>query len=145
MLSWLDRGRYYAQQAACAAVLVPMMRLWHLGLGAGRDALREQAAAIAGELSAIEGALVDVKRESPRDVLRNPAGLDDTLIDLISVASTADAAPTTQAHAVSAEIIGKVREQIAALDRVVDGAIATLNTALAEAGIEYIGTGKAKA
>ncbi|MEQ8815911.1 MAG: glycosyl hydrolase [Thalassobaculum sp.] len=112
-------------------------------LGGGRDALREQAAAIAGELSAVEGALVDVKRESPRDVLRNPAGLDDTLIDLINVASTADAAPTTQAHAVSAEIIGKVRAQIAALDGIVDGAIATLNAALAEAGIEYIGTGKA--
>ena len=107
-------------------------------LGDGQDALREQAAAVAESLSAVEGVLVDVKRESPRDVLRNPAGLDDTLVDLINVASTADAAPTTQAHAVSAEIIGKVRAQIAALDDVVDGPLAALNAALAEAGVKAV-------
>lgn len=107
-------------------------------LGDGQEAIGERASEIADSLSAIEGALVDVKRESPRDVLRNPAGLDDTLVDLINVASTADAAPTTQAHAVSAEVIGKVREQIAALDHLVDGELAALNTGLAEAGIKAV-------
>ena len=35
-----------------------------------------------GRLGEIEAQLVDVHRETPRDVLRHPAGLDDTLMDL---------------------------------------------------------------
>src|SRR6185312_3660907 len=47
--------------------------------GEARAGLVERAKAATASLQAIEGVLVDIHRESPRDVLRNPAGLDDTL------------------------------------------------------------------
>ena len=64
--------------------------------------------AIVERLSAIESILVDPKRKSARDVLRNPAGLNDTLLDMVAMTTTADAAPTTQTRAVSKETMDKV-------------------------------------
>jgi hypothetical protein len=89
-------------------------------------------------LSAIEGIMVDPKRMSARDVLRNPAGLNDTLLDLIAMTTTADAAPTTQTKAVSKEIMAKIDEQIAKFDALVARDIAPLNTVLAKARIGHI-------
>ena len=104
-------------------------------LGDGHEGLRKKVAAITRDLRAVEGLLVDVKRESPRDVLRHEAGLDDTLVDLISVATTADAAPTTQARAVSDEIMAKVRAEIAKAEKIVATDLPALNKALADAGV----------
>jgi len=107
-------------------------------LGDGHAALRDRAAAIVGRLEAVEGVLVDVKRESPRDVLRHPAGLNDTLVDLINVVTIADAAPPSQAREVSAEIAGRVADQIAKLDALVAGEVAALNGDLRAAGIDLV-------
>ena len=104
-----------------------------------RAALRDEATSLAGRLRAIEAVLVDVDRESPRDVLRHPAGLDDTLVDLINVVAIADSAPTAQAAAVSAEIMAKVDAEIAKLDRLAAGELAQLNAALKAAGVEHVG------
>ena len=52
--------------------------------------------AIVRKLSAIEKVMVDPQRKSVRDVLRNAAGLNDTLFDMIAMTTTADAAPTTR-------------------------------------------------
>lgn len=114
-----------------------------LGELAGRAAetprpLRNKANAIAAKLSAIESVLVDPKRMSARDVLRNPAGLNDTLLDLVAMATTADAAPTTQTKAVSKEIIDRVDAQIARLDALAAKDIAAFNTELAKARIGHI-------
>lgn len=102
--------------------------------------LRDRAAAAKEQLDAVEGVLVDMKRESPRDVLRHPAGLDDTLVDLINVVAIADAAPTSQASAVSDEIIAKVEAEIAKVDTLAAGEIAALNADLASAGIAILDT-----
>src|SRR5690606_27898755 len=88
---------------------------------ANGSGLADQAAGLIGKLEAIEGVLVDIRREGSRDVLRNPAGLDDTLVDLINVVAIADAAPTKQAREVSEEIIGKVDAELAKLDALVKG------------------------
>ena len=114
-----------------------------LGDFAGRTAdaprgLCNKANAIVEKLSAIEGILVDPKRMSARDVLRHPAGLNDTLLDLVAMATTADAAPTTQTKAVSQEIIGKVDAQIARLDALAKGEVAQLNAAIAKARIGHV-------
>ena len=79
-------------------------------------------------------------RESPRDVLRHPAGLNDTLVDLISVAAIADAAPTSQAHEVSAEIMARVEAQIDAYNDLIAKDVPALNKALTAAGIGVLGT-----
>src|SRR6266404_5850592 len=74
--------------------------------------LAAEAAAVAAKLKAVEAVLVDVHRESDRDVLRNPAGLNDTLVGLISAVSISDTAPTKQAAAVSREIMARVDAEI---------------------------------
>jgi hypothetical protein len=101
-------------------------------------ALRTRAKALIDRLSAIEGILVDPKRMSPRDVLRHPAGLNDTLLDMIAMTTTADAAPTTQTKAVSKEIMDKIDEQLAKLDALVTRDVAPLNALLAKARIVHI-------
>ena len=107
-------------------------------VGTAERDLRKRAVAIGEKLSAIERVMVDPQRKSVRDVLRNPAGLNDTLFDMIAMATTADAAPTTQTRAVSKETMAKVDEQIARLDAVASGDVAQLNAALAKAGIGQV-------
>ncbi|MDP2330872.1 MAG: hypothetical protein Q8M19_09280 [Reyranella sp.] len=106
--------------------------------GKGQAAPRNRAKALIERLSDIEGVLVDPKRMSARDVLRHPAGLNDTLLDLVAMATTADAAPTTQTRAVSKDIMGKIDAQIARLDALVAKDIAAFNAVLAKARIGHI-------
>ena len=108
-------------------------------LNAASKALRSQVTSLERNLSAIEAVLVDVKRESPRDVLRHPAGLDDTLVDLISVVSIADEAPTHQARQVSDEILARVEAELGKLHACVTHDLGALNTALRQAGLEVLG------
>ena len=100
--------------------------------------LADQAKAAEQDLAAIERVLVDVDRESPRDVLRHPAGLNDTLVDLINTVSIADMAPTAPAEAVSREIMAKVDTQLARLEALLAGNIAGINRVAAERSIEYV-------
>jgi hypothetical protein len=89
--------------------------------------LRVRAAALAKELTAVEAVLVDVHRESPRDVLRHPAGLNDTLVDLISTVSLSDTAPTRQAAAVAQEVMARAEAEIGKFERLAETEIAPIN------------------
>jgi hypothetical protein len=91
------------------------------------------AGKLVSDLELIEGALVDVKRETPRDVLRHPAGLDDTLIKLLDVVKISDSKPPAQAHEVSDDIFGKVDLLMEQLDSLVEGKITKFNGAIAKA------------
>ncbi|HKU96055.1 MAG TPA: hypothetical protein VJR58_12300 [Vineibacter sp.] len=102
---------------------------------------KTRAAAIIRRLSAIERVLVDPERKSARDILRNPAGLNDTLLDMVAMATTADAAPTSQTRAVSRDVMDKVDAQIAKFDALVKGDIAQFNAALAKVRVEHVVTG----
>jgi hypothetical protein len=108
-------------------------------LGAGDQPLAERGKSMVLALEAIEGVLVDIHRESSRDVLRHRAGLNDTLSDLISVVAIADEPPTQQAREVSQEAMAKVDAELALLDALVAGDIAALDAALRQAGIEVVG------
>ncbi|MBI3198223.1 MAG: glycosyl hydrolase [Rhodospirillales bacterium] len=101
-------------------------------------ALRNRAAAIGQKLSDIERVMVDPQRKSVRDVLRNPAGLNDTLFDMIAMTTTADAAPTSQTRAVSREVMDKVDSEVDRFEALVKGEIAPLNAALAKARIGHV-------
>ena len=109
-------------------------------LGDRDKALREQTTALVGKLEAIEGVLVDIKRETPRDVLRNPAGLNDTLVDAISVVAIADAAPTVQARQVAEEVMARVDAQIGKLNALNQSGVGSLNDDFRSAGFELLGT-----
>jgi len=100
--------------------------------------LAEKATGAVASLQAIERVLVDVHRESPRDVLRNPAGLDDGLIDLINTVAISDTAPTAQADAVSREIMTKVAGEIASLDALLAGDVAAINRMASERRMAHI-------
>ncbi|MER9677434.1 hypothetical protein [Mesorhizobium sp. M0208] len=104
--------------------------------------LSERAQALVGRLEAIEGALIDFRRETPQDV-RNSAGLLGSLIDLVNVVAIADAAPTMQARQVADEILSKVRGEIKKLDAIVNDDVAALNVALNTDGVVLLGAGKA--
>jgi hypothetical protein len=91
-------------------------------------------------LTAIESALIDIRRESPRDTLRHPAGLNDTLIDMINTAAIADMAPTESTVVVSQETIARVDAQIANLDVLLNTDIVNINRMAAESSIAHIQT-----
>ena len=103
-------------------------RLWALAGGPedGEHDLTAEAEAVAAK-TAVEAVLVDIHRESERDVLRNPARLSDTLLTLISTVSLADNAPTKQAAAVSAEIMAQVDAEIGEFERLATTEVAALD------------------
>jgi len=90
------------------------------------------------KLLAIERVLVDANRESPRDVLRHVAGLNDTLVDLINTVGMADMAPTQQAEAVAREIVARVDAEIGKLDTVTTDDVAAINHLLAERAVAHV-------
>jgi photosystem II stability/assembly factor-like uncharacterized protein len=100
--------------------------------------LTERAKSAERTLAAIERVLVDVNRQSPRDVLRHPAGLNDTLVDMINTVGLADMAPTVQADAVSRETMAQVDAEIGKLDALLAGDIAAINRLAAEHSIAYV-------
>jgi hypothetical protein len=97
-----------------------------------KHGLAVKAKAVAERLTAVEAVLVDVHRESQRDVLRNPAGLNDTLLALISTVSVSDTAPTKPAAAVSREVMARVDAEIGKLERLAATELAAVNRSAIE-------------
>ncbi|HUB11879.1 MAG TPA: glycosyl hydrolase [Acetobacteraceae bacterium] len=118
--------------------LTCQLRMLAEQFGDGHTALAEKTRSATEGLSAIERVLVDVDRESPRDVLRHPAGLNDTLVDLINTVAIADMAPTAQAVAVSREIMDQVDAQLASLQAILSGDVAAINRIAAEAAVPHV-------
>ena len=85
------------------------------------------------KLTTIEALLVDTKRETPRDVLRHPAGLDDTLENLLSVVTISDSKPPAQTKEVADDVFNKVDVLLSQLDVLVNGAITDFNSVIANA------------
>ena len=92
--------------------------------------LKARSSSILEKLKEIEISLIDPKRESHRDVLRHSGGLSDSLTDLISLVSIGDEAPTSQALAVSQEVIDKVNEKIASLESILKKDLISFRTTL---------------
>ncbi len=107
-------------------------------LGDHHTDLAGKAKSVESALTAIESVLVDVNRESPRDVLRHLAGLNDTLVDMINTVALADMAPTAPADAVSRETMSRVDAEIARLDTLMAGDIVDINVTAAQLAIAYV-------
>ena len=106
--------------------------------GEAHTDFRERAKRASASLQAIERVLVDVDRESSRDILRHPAGLDDTLADLINNVAVSDTAPTASAEAVAREVMAKVAVEFAKLEALLHGDIAAINTLAAERRLAHV-------
>ena len=100
--------------------------------------LAGKAKAVTEHLGAIERVLVDVYRESARDTLRNPAGLNDTLIDLINTVAISDNAPTVPAMAVSRELMMGVDAEISKLNALAGTDLTEINRLAAERAIDLV-------
>jgi hypothetical protein len=96
------------------------------------------AISIRKKLEVIENTFVDTRRESPRDELRHPAGLDDTLGGMMWCVTMSDTAPPAQTREVSVEVVRKIDGEIRKLNKLVDGPIATLNAKVGKAGVPAI-------
>ena len=100
--------------------------------------LADAAMSVIARLKAVEGVLVDIDRESPRDTLRHPAGLNDALVAMISTIAMADTAPTVQAVAVMRETIARADAEIAKLDVLLATDIVDINRLAAEKSIAHV-------
>jgi photosystem II stability/assembly factor-like uncharacterized protein len=107
-------------------------------LGERSHDLAEKARSAEAGILAIESVLVDVNRETPRDTLRHPAGLNDTLLDMISTAAIADMAPTASAVAVSRETMDRTEAEIARFAALMEGEIAAINRLAAAGAIPHV-------
>jgi hypothetical protein len=74
------------------------------------------------------------------DALRHPARLNLRLASLVSVLSSADAAPPRQAVLVYEDLAGRVRRELDRLQALVESDVAAFNTLVREAGLPAIGT-----
>jgi uncharacterized coiled-coil protein SlyX len=108
-------------------------------LGESQADLVAKARTASERLSAIEGVLVDVDRQSPRDILRHPAGLNDTLTKLFSLVTMSDGAPTAQAEAVAHGIMARVGGEVTKLDAVLTTDVAEVNRMTAAGLVALVG------
>lgn len=111
------------------------------GKGKSQKPLARRTVALVQKLAAIEKVLVDPQRKSARDVLRNPAGLNDTLFDMVQMTTVGDAAPTSQTEAVSRETMAKVDDYVARFAALVKAELGPLNNALSKAKLGYVTAG----
>ena len=120
------------------------MKLWAENAGkAGLDekqaaALAERAKQIGEQLGDVEKELVSVDSKTAFDRLRKPIRLNAKLINLISVISAADAAPTRQTYDVFAHLSGQVDAQLDKLDSILEESVADFNAAVKAADVPAV-------
>ena len=129
-------------------IAVDNIRRMKIQLGMLREKLYSQSSAefeasidvIVEAMETLEGTLVDRYRESPRDVLRRPAGLEDTLGELMWSVTMSDTAPPAQTNEVSSQVIAQVDNELRKLQEIINGPVRLLNEKVISFGISLIGT-----
>ena len=107
-------------------------------LQSDHEALAGRCTSLARALTDIEEALLNRRKESPRDVLRHPAGLNETIADLMWLIAMADAKPTDQSREVAKDLMARLEQLLDALGGLVREDLAALNADLASAGVAAI-------
>ncbi len=92
------------------------------------------------KLVAVERELIQVDAETPSDWLRLPARLNFKLAALISVVSSADAAPPQQAYDVFEHFCEKVDAQLQRLQELTDQEVPAFNELVRDAGLPAVMT-----
>jgi len=110
---------------------------WGSRLEAGATA--DAVSAMVERLGAIEGELIQREFTTPGDTLNYREKLLEKLGQLVPVVASADTAPTKQSHQVFEKLAGQIDEQLGALDELIQGDLATLDTQLASSDLTIIG------
>jgi photosystem II stability/assembly factor-like uncharacterized protein len=103
-------------------------------------AIARAADALTARLTDIETELIQSGARNSSDTLRLPAGLNLRLAALMSVLSSADAAPPRQAFEVYDHLAGRARHELDRLQALVASDVAAFNTLVRETGLPAIGT-----
>jgi hypothetical protein len=106
----------------------------------GPGAVTEAADRLLAKLGEIETELIQTSAKNSMDALRLPARLNLRLASLMSVLSSADAAPPRQAYQVHEHLAGLARRELARLQAVVDTDVAQFNAMVREATLPAIAT-----
>ena len=101
-------------------------------------AIIEAGQTLEDKLAAIEGELIQTDVKTGSDRLRLPSKLNLKLASLISVVSSADAAPTQQAYDVFEHLSTQIDEQLAQLKTIIETDVPAFNTTLREAEVPAI-------
>ena len=100
--------------------------------------LAESITALMEKLDPIEEALYQTQNESRQDPLNFPIRLNDKLSDVMSLAAIGDAAPTTQALAVKAELSAAIETQLSAFAVIWGTEVPALNQRIKDAGVDLL-------
>jgi hypothetical protein len=106
---------------------------------AAHRALTSAAEALTTRLAAIETELIQTGARNSMDSLRHPARLNLRLASLMSVLSSADAAPPRQAVLVYEELAVRVRDELGRLRALEEGDVAAFGALVRDAGLPPIG------
>ncbi|MEM8735721.1 MAG: glycosyl hydrolase, partial [Planctomycetota bacterium] len=100
--------------------------------------IKEKTKEVIESLTEIEETLYQTKNRSSQDPLNFPIRLNDKLAGVASVASTGNFRPTAQAHAVRAELVAKIDEQLELFRKVIAEDVPELNQMILESQIPTI-------
>jgi hypothetical protein len=103
-------------------------------------AIAEAAEHLLARLAEIETELIQTSARNSMDALRLPARINLRLTSLMSVLSSADAAPPRQAHLVYEHLAGLARRELERLDTLVERDVAQFNALVRESSLPAIGT-----
>src|SRR5207302_204965 len=91
------------------------------------------------KMTVVEEALIQTKSKSGQDVLNYPIRLNNLLVALGGVVSSADAAPTKQDYEMYDELSKQADEQLAKWDEIVKTDLAAYNKLAQEKAIPAVG------
>ena len=103
------------------------------------EGVKAAAKELHDKLYDIEGELIQYRAKSVQDTLNFPAKLNSELAALAGVVSGAEGRPTTQAFGAFQEIAGRVDEQLARLNALVESDVAAFNQKVRDSGAPPIG------
>jgi photosystem II stability/assembly factor-like uncharacterized protein len=106
----------------------------------GPAAVTEAADRLLTKLTEVETELIQTSAKNSMDALRLPARLNLRLASLMSVLSSADAAPPRQAGLVHEHLAGLARRELQRLDALIESDVAGFNTLVREANLPAIAT-----
>ena len=117
---------------------------WSQRLRESSDASRavvEAADRLVQKLGEIETELIQTSAKNSMDALRLPARLNLRLASLMSVLSSADAAPPRQAYLVHEHLGALARHELARLQALIDTDVAAFNALVRDASLPAVGAG----
>ena len=115
-------------------------RLRESGAGDGETPLAASADRLVAQLTEVEAELIQTAARNAMDALRLPARLNLRLASLVSVLSSADAAPPRQAYDVYEHLAGLGRRELGRLEALIETDVAAFNAMVRERNLPAIGT-----